>query len=151
MSFLLNTVSPEKAEGEIKAVYDTMIENIGIVPKPIEMSSVSPFFFKSFTDSIGYFSSHSNLDFTLLAMIRMLSAESCANGFCIEFNGAMLKKQGMTNDEIAETINDPSKAPLPEKDKALLLLVLKAVKIPEEVTQEEVDALYSFGWTDRDI
>ncbi len=37
------------------------------------------------------------------------------------------------------------------KNKAMLLFVAKAIRSPETVTQEDVDALREVGWTDTDI
>jgi len=42
-------------------------------------------------------------------------------------------------------------APLEEKDKAMLLFVLKAVQTSDAVEQGDVDALRGLGWDDRDI
>jgi hypothetical protein len=37
------------------------------------------------------------------------------------------------------------------KDKAMLLFVLKALKTPQEVSREDMDALHQMGWTDSDV
>ena len=46
---------------------------------------------------------------------------------------------------------DPSQASLEDKDKRLLLFVLKSIQTPEAVTQDDVDALRDLGWSDTDI
>jgi len=38
---IIQTVSHEAAEGEIKEMYDMMLENAGIVPAPMELASAS--------------------------------------------------------------------------------------------------------------
>jgi len=40
---------------------------------------------------------------------------------------------------------------LEEPQKALLLFVLKAVKTPQSVTAEDIDALHKLGWSDQEI
>jgi alkylhydroperoxidase family enzyme len=59
--------------------------------------------------------------------------------------------QGLEDAEIEKAISAPETAPLEDKDKALLLFVLKTIKTPDTVSAEEVDALHELGWTDRDI
>ncbi len=34
---LVNTVSPDKAEGSIKEAYEMFMKNIGMIPRPMEM------------------------------------------------------------------------------------------------------------------
>ena len=48
-------------------------------------------------------------------------------------------------------IKDPLKAPLEEKEQAMLSFVIKAVKSPDAVEQQDMDKLHDLGWTDRDI
>ncbi len=148
---LVSTVKPEEATGEIKKGYDILMDKIGIIPKPLEMSSISPFFFDGNLNTIKYFGTHPNLDFTLLVLIRMLCAESCNNGFCINLNSGFLKMQGLSDDEISQIIENPENAPIEEKDKAMLLFVINAVKRPEKNKKEDVEKLHDLGWSDADI
>jgi alkylhydroperoxidase family enzyme len=46
---------------------------------------------------------------------------------------------------------DPEKAPLNEKEKALLVFVLKATKDPHSVDAGQIAALKKLGWAERDI
>jgi alkylhydroperoxidase family enzyme len=46
---------------------------------------------------------------------------------------------------------DPSKAPLDEKQKALLLFVLKACDNPHSVVAADVERLKGLGWSETDI
>ena len=39
---IIQTVSPEKAEGETKKIYDMMLQNVGVVPTPLQLASASP-------------------------------------------------------------------------------------------------------------
>ena len=39
---LIQTVDPEKAEGDVKEIYDALNANIGMIPSPMELSSASP-------------------------------------------------------------------------------------------------------------
>jgi hypothetical protein len=61
------------------------------------------------------------------------------------------KAAGLSPDRIAAIRKDPSQADLEDKDKALLLFVLKALKSPNSIVAEDVKELGSLGWSDADI
>jgi len=148
---LLETVVPEKAEGDVEKAYSFFTNNGIPIPKPFEMMSVSPDLLNIQSQLLKYFTTHPTLGFPLLSMIRFLVAKEFNYAFCTDFNYNFLKMQGMQDAEIEETISAPETAPLEDKDKALLLFVLKTIKTPEAVTSEDVDSLHELGWTDRDI
>ena len=59
--------------------------------------------------------------------------------------------QGMSEEDIQNTTRDPSQAPLDDKDRAMLTFVMKAIKTPDAVNQEDVDRLHDLGWEDGDM
>lgn len=148
---IIKTVSPEEAQGEIKEVYDMMMERTGMVPSPLQLASASPGVFSLHWQSIKYFSEHPALSFPLLSTIRFLVAEHLNYAFCTDFNKGILLKQGLTDEDIEELKQDPSKAPLEDNEKAMLSFVLKAIASPDDVDQQDMDRLHDMGWTDRDI
>lgn len=148
---LINTVTPERAEGAIKEAYEMFMENIGVIPKPLEMMSASPALFELQLRRIQYLSQHPNLSFALLAHIRYLVAHSLDYPFCTDFNKIMLKKQGLTEEDIRAIEADPSKSLLEANENDMLAFVVKAVKTPSAVTAEEIQHLRDVGWDDRDM
>jgi hypothetical protein len=148
---IIQTINPEKAEGEIKKIYDAMLKNVGTVPSPLQLASASPDILKSNWESIKYYSQHPALGFALLSSIRFMVAKHINFGFCTDFNKNMLRKQGLSDDDIEEMINDPLKAPLEDKDRGMLSFVMKAIKSPDSIEHKDMDQLHDLGWTDRDI
>lgn len=148
---LISTVSPDKAEGPIKEAYEMFMKNIGMIPKPLEMMSVSPALFDIQLQRIRYFSKHPTLSFPLLAHIRYLVAHSLNYSFCMDFNKYVLKKQGLGDADIRKMEIDPSESLLEEKESAMLAFVVRAVKNPGAVTGEEIKKLKDLGWEDRDM
>ncbi len=149
---LIQTVSPEEAEGSVKEIYDEMMERARVIPKPFQMMSLSPQLLSLMNQSIGYYFKHPTLSFPLLTHIRLLVAKEFGYEYCINFNSSILQMLADVNDEQLDALKaDPAQAPLDEKDKAMLLFVLRAVKSPESVEQKDVDALHDLGWTDQDI
>jgi hypothetical protein len=148
---IIQTVSPGNAEGETKKIYDMMIQNVGVVPSPLQLVSASPGILHLSWESIKYYSQHPTLGFALLSTIRFLVSKHLNYVFCTDFNKTILMKQGLSEGDIEEMINDPQKAPLEDKERAMLSFVLKAIKTPDAVDQQDMDQLHDLGWTDRDI
>jgi len=148
---LIQTVDPEKADGEVKEIYEALQKNIGSIPSPMELASVSPWLMKMMWSSIQYFTQHPNLGFGLLSTIRYLVAEEYNYTFCINFNKNFLKMQGMSDEDIQKALQDPGQAPLEDKDRAMVSFVMKAIKTPTEVTQTDIEQLHDLGWKDGDI
>ena len=59
--------------------------------------------------------------------------------------------EGQSTERLEQVKSDPAKASLDEKEKAMLLFVLKAVDDPDAVGAEDVDKLRELGWTDKDL
>lgn len=149
---LIKTVSLDEAEGNIKEVYDKLMEKAGMVPKPLELSSASPALFEHFARGLKYFMTHKTLGLPLLAHIRLLVAIDSDYPYCIDLNSALLQMLGgLSEDQLAAVRQDPEQTVLPDNEKAMLLFVLKSVKTPEAVEQADVDHLRELGWTDTDI
>lgn len=148
---LIQTVEPDKAEGQVKEVYDFMQQNAGVIPAPLQMASASPWMLDMFWQSIQYYTQHPNLGFGLLSSIRYLVAQEYNYAFCTNFNRNMLSMQGLSDEDIAKMEKDPQQAPLDDKDRAMVAFVMKAIKTPDAVESEDMDQLRDLGWSDNDI
>lgn len=148
---LIDTVAPENAEGTIKEAYDMFMKHIGIVPRPMEMMSASPALFELQLRRIQYYATHPTLSFALLAHIRYLAAHSLDYPFCTDFNKMLLKKQGLTEEDLRTIEADPGKSLLEERENAMLAFVVKAVKTHGAVAAEDIQHLKEMGWNDRDM
>jgi alkylhydroperoxidase family enzyme len=60
-------------------------------------------------------------------------------------------KAGFTKEQIAAMQADPAQVPLDEKQKTLLLFVLKACDNPHSVSAEDMDRLRSLGWSEVEV
>lgn len=145
------TVAPEKAEGVVKEGYEMFMKNVGIIPKPMEMMSVTPALFEIQLNRIKYFSKHPTLSFPLLVHIRYLASHQLNYSFCMDFNGSVLKKLGAEDADLEAMKGDPSRSLLEDNEKAMLLFVVKSIKAPGSVTDSDIEKLREFGWSDRDM
>ena len=148
---IIQTVSPEQAEGEIKELYNMMQENVGIIPAPMRLASASPWMFNMLKQSLMYYMQHPTLGFALLSSIRYLVAQKYDFNFCTNFNKDLLMKQGMSEDDIKNMTQDPLQTPLEDNDRAMLAFVMKAIQTPDAVSKEDMDQLHEKGWSDSDI
>jgi len=147
----IETVSPENAVGVIKEGYEMFKKNIGMVPKPMQMMSASPALFEIYIKRIEYYSTHPRLSFALLAHIRYLSAHSLDYSFCLDFNKLILKKIGLEDKDIEKMEKNPSQSLLEENESAMLAFVIKSIKAPDSITDEDISRLRELGWKDIDM
>jgi len=149
---LLNTITPENAQGEIAEVYNEINSIWQMVPSPIQLFSVSPELLKNQWEKYKYFDSQEIPSAKLSTMIRLLVSEEAKCEYCIGLNAGMLIKMfEMTPEQVQKLKADPSSAPLDDKETALLLFVLKAVDHAHDVTANDVQKLRDLGLTDKQI
>lgn len=149
---IVQTVAPEQASGRVAQVYARFKEVFGRVPNAIRLYSSSPDLLEQMAQQNAYYMQHPSLSFPLLAMIRMLVSEQNDCAYCIGLNESLLiNRGGYTPEQIAAARRNPADAPLGEKDKAMLLFVLKGTGAPKSVVKEDLDRLRAQGWSDRDI
>jgi alkylhydroperoxidase family enzyme len=148
---LIQTTPPEQAQGKLAELYAEMEQMFGSVPNNARLLGVSPDLLENQLALIGHYHGHATLSMPLLAMMRMLVSKACHSPYCQALNSGLLMKVGITKEQIAAMQADPTQAPLDEKQKALLLFVLKACDNPHQVAAEDLDRLRSLGWSEVDI
>ncbi len=149
---LLHTVAGEKADGKVKEVYDQLMKTARVIPRPMQMMSASPDLLAIQVQFLNHYYRHPTLGFALLAHIRLLVAHHFNYPYCIDFNTSLLQMLTEITDEQLDAVKaDPSAAPLGDKDRAMLLFVLKCVKTPDATAPADIDALKEMGWTEKDI
>ena len=149
---LIQTIAPEDATGELAKLYKVIEAMRGTVGNNAQLFSVSPELLRQQMDFIKYYMKHPTLSMPLLAAIRIMvsSGEECQ--FCIDYNtGMLINMAGWTFDQVAQMRKDPKSANLPEREIAMLLLAIKAVRIAHSVNADDLDNLREMGWSDSDI
>jgi uncharacterized peroxidase-related enzyme len=149
---IIATVAPEQATGQLAEIYGQMQQIMGRVPNAMRLYSASPEMLAMQWQYLGYNFQHPALGLALMATIRMLVSKDHECNYCVGFNeGLLIQMAGFTPEQTAAAKLNPADAPLPEKDKAMLLLVLKATRTPHAVEAADLNVLRELGWTDRDI
>lgn len=149
---LIQTIAPAEATGELAKLYKLIETMRGTVGNSAQLFSVSPELLRQQFDFIRFYINHPTLSMPLLAAIRIMvsSGEECQ--FCIDYNtGMLINMAGWTFDQVAQMRKDPKSANLPEREIAMLLLAIKAVRIAHSVNSDDLDNLREMGWSDADI
>ena len=148
---LLNLIEKDQATGRVAEIYETMINTMGFIPNAFKIYSPSAHILDVQVGNLGYFMRHKTLGGKLLAFIRLLVSEQEQCVYCVGMNSEILLQYGVLPEKIAEIKLDPSRAPLDEKDLAMLLFVLKVVKASNSIEPGDVDKLRNLGWNDTEI
>jgi uncharacterized peroxidase-related enzyme len=150
MAFI-DLVEKEGATGRVAEIYDSMMNTMGFIPNAFKVFSPSEHVLDKQFSNLGYYMRHKTLGGKLLAFIRLLVSEQEECRYCVTMNSGILLQYGILPDKLAEIKQDPTKAPLDEKEMAMLLFVLKVVKNSNLIVKEDVENLKKLGWTDKDI
>ncbi len=149
---LIHTYTPATAQGRVKEVYDQIQAAFGSVPNAMQIDSSSPAQLTRHWESISYYMQHPTLSFNLLAFMRMLISEKTHCEYCVDLNEAMLVNMGgISHDQVIAARKNPQDAPLSDKDKSMLLFVLKATSNSLSVGPADIEALKAQGWSDGEI
>ena len=149
---ILNTIAPEQAQGPVADLYSTFEKQIGFIPNAFKLSSVSPQMLQQHWEYIGYYMQHPSLSKVLTTLIRLLVSEKVDCEYCVNLNTALLVNEaGIAAEDVAAIRRDPTKAPLDEREKALLMFVLDAVANSHAVSQSDLQKLRDLGCSEQEI
>lgn len=149
---LITTVDPLQAQGQVAEVYRQIEELMGCVPNVFQLYSASPELIVHQWQQTSYFIHHPRLSFPLLALTRMLVSQDNKCDYCIDFNASLLmERAGYSIEQLNDIKKNPEVAPLDEKEKAMLLFVLKVTRDSLSIEASDIERLHQLGWQDSDI
>ena len=149
---LISYTSVEQAKDDVKVVYTEIKAAFGIVPEPIKGLSLNPAMLRNTWEMYKIMGSNKHFSPKTTTMMRYLVAEANHCEYCVGFNKGMLMNIFKLNeDEINTLQKDPNTANLENKQKAMLLFMLKSTSHPSQVNQANIDALKKLGWSEKDI
>jgi alkylhydroperoxidase family enzyme len=148
---LITPTLTSEEQTRVDAIFADVEQKMGFIPDGLKLYSTSPPLLEAFLGNIGYFMAHPSIRQELLATIRFLVASKSECNFCIDFNEALLSNLGVDTAAVREARNNPDKAPLPDKEKALLKEILKTLDNPGNMTAETLQNLKALGWTEREV
>jgi alkylhydroperoxidase family enzyme len=142
---------PAGEENRVDAIFNAVEQHMGFIPDGLRLYSFSPTLLETFVGSVSYFNSGKRLAPSLMAMIRYLVSWESKCHFCIDMNEGVLTSMGLSLESIRAARDNPEAAPIPEKEKPLLMIALKSVNNPDSVNANDITSAKAQGWSDRDI
>jgi uncharacterized peroxidase-related enzyme len=149
---LITTTPPQQAEGKTAEVYRDIENKFGFIPNAIQLDSINPNHMARHWEGIQESITHQSLSPKLFALIRLLVSEATDCDYCVGFNaGILMQMHGMSDEDIARVKQAPEQAPLDEKERALLLFVMKAIGDSNGITGQDIEALKQLGCSEREV
>jgi uncharacterized peroxidase-related enzyme len=149
---LITTIQPHQAEGKAAEIYNEIQGMFGFVPNAIRLDSINPSHmarhWEGIKDSLG----HETLSAKLFTLIRLLVSEATHCEYCVGLNaGILMQMHGMDQAAIARVKQSPAQAPLDDKEKALLVFVMKGIEDSNSITAADIAGLRQLGCSEREI
>ena len=149
---LLERVTTDSIENEkVKLFLTSFEESVGSIPTTVQLAANSEGLFEQLIGQISYYSSHQKLSPELLGFIRYIAAREFENAACITFNGDLLLRMGVTEEELESSLTAPAQAPLKAEEQALLAFVVEGLRDQGSASVEKMESLRTLGWRDSDI
>jgi alkylhydroperoxidase/carboxymuconolactone decarboxylase family protein YurZ len=149
---LLNEATLKNATGEVKAIFDEVLEKRGTIPNGLRLWSVSPDALKMQWANIKKMFTKSPEEQKLLTIIRYLAANKNDSKYCIGLAGKMLIDNfGFTQKSLLSMLEAPSIAPLDKKHKALLIFAMKSISNADDINQNDIILLKEIGITEMEM
>jgi len=149
---LISYTSSDKATGDVKAVYAEIKAAWGVVPEPLKALSLNPKILRNQWEFYKTIGENKNFEPKMTTMMRYLIAEQHQCEFCVGFNkGMLLNMFKLSEKEIIAMEKEPSTAKLDEKQKEMLLFMLKSTSKPHDVNKDDIAKLKKLGWSEKDI
>lgn len=150
--FIIQPVKKEDAKGELKLLYRMIEKSLGFVPAHFELlATLDLESMKDFLNYNLYIMSHTKIDKNLLPYMRLYIANKECRSYCSNFNTELLMKMKVDIKLIYNIVEEIQNIPFEDKQKILLLKVLKALYETKDFKEEDLKELYELGFDNKDF
>ncbi len=151
MAFIA-VVSPDKAEGDLKEIYDRIGSARGSIAHVHQIASLHPELMQ------GHLDFYMTLMFGKGGLKRrerelIATAVSRLNGceYCTVHHGEAFARYEKEASLVTDLMASPEKAGLNDRDRALVTYATKLTRTPNAVESADVDAVRKQGFDDKDV
>jgi len=142
----------EAQKERLEKMYKMITLMFGAVPSNMEfIGNIEADYLEDFLKMLRRVQKHKNINPDLFGFLRLHVAFKEDYTFCKMFNTKYLLGKDYSQEQLDEVINSVALVPFDEKHKALAKHALKALYYSKEVSQNDFDALYEMGWTQKDV
>ena len=114
---LIQPTIPTGKKDEVEQMLAMANDVMGFIPDPLLLMGMSPPILAEFSQFLSQYESHERLSSNLLAMMRYLVAAKNDCRYCVNTSEGIMIERGMGLDALRDAQDDPSLAPLPDKEK----------------------------------
>ncbi|BAF71903.1 hypothetical protein [Sulfurovum sp. NBC37-1] len=130
---------------KVKAVY-------GNIPPQMEfLGNIDATYLEDFFKAVLRIVKHPNIEFDLFGFIRLHIAFSEGYDYCKMYNTKLLLSRGYAQAVLDGVVTDMANIPLDERHKALGKYAIRAIYESRACMQNDLDALYAMGWSQKDV
>lgn len=135
----------EQIYRKVKALYGTLAPQIEF------LGNIEADYLEDFLKAIVRLINHPHIEPDLFAFIRLYVAFKEDYPYCKMFNTKLLLLKGYTQKQLDDSIEDMTLVPFDTRHQLLAQKALKAIYKSRQFTQEDLDQLYTQGWTQKDV
>ncbi len=148
MSYL-ETVPPEEAAGEVKAMYDKDVAAQGFVANYTRAFSRRPEVLQGWQALRNAITS--GMDPRLYELATVATATAIRSSYCSLVHGRILATSYYSAEKVASIAENDVNDALEAADAAVVRFARKVAEEAEKITQEDVDELRDLGFSDIDV
>ncbi len=148
----IKTIPYEEADDELRAVYDRQVKALG---EPTETTLVGSLYPRLAATRLDLYAASERCPSNLTAHQRNLISfvTSSLNNvtYCASQVTIKLRETGFENDQIVALADNPDSLDISPADRELVRYTTKLTRSPGSVTEADIEALRSHGFSDLDI
>lgn len=148
MSFI-STVPEDKAQGDVKQLYDENRQAMGYVPNYVKAFSQRPQVMRAWGQLLG--SIRGNMDLRRYELVTLAAARALKSSYCMLAHGSVLRQKFYTPEQLTLIARDYRTADLTAAEVAMMAYAEQIARDATAITQEDIDALREHGFSDPEI
>ena len=148
----IRVIEEPEATGNIKTAYEGLRRRMGVVPDVVKLFSLWPEVFELHLQLFEQVMlAETELPSTTKEMIAVVVSKTNSCSYCVAHHSDSLRRYGISDDVVRQLGDDFHQALLDDQTLQLLEYAEKVTQHAYQVTDEDVEKLRQWGWTDRQI
>jgi len=147
----VRTVSPDEADGAVKAMYDAAEASEGYLPNQVQLFSLNPAARTAWRQLVEAI--NADMDHRRYELVTLAAAATVRCRYCVSAHAAVVMESDyFDRAEVEEIARDFRSADsLDARDKEIMVFAEKVAVDANRVAPEDVDHLRAHGLSDREI
>jgi uncharacterized peroxidase-related enzyme len=148
MAFI-QTVPPDRATGDVHAMYARIEAAVGYVPNYAKLFSHRPHVMATWAAFLA--SIRGSMDPRRYELVTLAAARALRCSYCMLAHGAILRRDFYSADQLVEIARDPADSDLSPVEATMMACVDKLTRDATSVTAADVEGLRARGFSDAEI